>query len=125
MIAGIGIDVVEVERIQKLLEKWGRRVTVRLFTEHEIAQCSSRREAAQCFAARWAAKEALAKAVGHGWCSHFSWTDVEVSNDGAGKPALKISGKTRQLVKNRNVFLSLTHTEAFAAAVVVVEAPAA
>ncbi|MFQ5604294.1 MAG: holo-ACP synthase [bacterium] len=121
MVAGIGIDIVEVERIHRMLIKWEERFTHRLFTPCEIQQCSERANQAQCFAARFAAKEALAKALGHGWCKHFIWTDVEVFNENSGKPAFVVQGVTKKLVEKRKVKLSLTHTKEYAAAVVLVE----
>jgi holo-[acyl-carrier protein] synthase len=121
LISGIGIDVVEVQRIKKMIEKWDNKFVARLFTEGEIARCRQRVTQAECFAARFAAKEALAKALGHGWCKHFHWTDVEVMNDQAGKPGLRINGITAKLVENKRVLLSLTHTREYAAAVVTIE----
>lgn len=121
MIAGIGIDLVEVRRIQNLLERWGERFLQKLFTDNEIKSCQAKVNQFECLAARFAAKEALAKALGHGWCRHFSWTDVEITNDVAGKPIFKISGKTKKLVEGANIFLSLSHVKSQAVAFVVVE----
>lgn len=121
MISGIGIDVVEVGRIRTVIEKWDERFISRLFTPNEMARCRARVNPAECFAVRFAAKEALAKALGHGWCKHFRWTDVEVLNDESGKPGLQIGGITANLVRNKRVLLSLTHTRKYAAAMVTVE----
>ncbi|HEX9654094.1 MAG TPA: holo-ACP synthase [bacterium] len=121
MISGIGIDVIEIQRIKDVIEKWDEKFVVRLFSRDEILRCRQRANPAECFAVRFAAKEALAKAVGHGWCRHFRWTDVEVVNDQAGKPDLRIIGITARLVENKRVMLSLTHTREYAAAMVIVE----
>lgn len=83
--------------------------------------CTPRATAAECFAARFAAKEALAKALGHGFCKHFKWTDVEVIRDSTGKPGFEVGGVTRKLVQNKRVLLSMTHIQSHAAAMVVVE----
>lgn len=121
MILGIGIDVVEIQRIAQAVEKWDAKFVSRLFTANEIARCRKRVHSAECFAVRFAAKEALAKALGHGWCQHFRWTDVEVANDDAGKPSLRIDGITAKLVEKKRVLLSLSHTREYAAAMVTVE----
>ncbi len=121
MILGVGIDVVEIQRIAQAVAKWDEKFLSRLFTANEIARCRQRVHSAECFAVRFAAKEALAKALGHGWCKHFRWTDVEVANDDAGKPSLRINGITAKLVENKRVLLSLTHTKDYAAAMVAVE----
>ncbi|NIR53155.1 holo-[acyl-carrier-protein] synthase [candidate division KSB1 bacterium] len=121
MFKDLGVDLVDVHRIEKIIEKWGRRFLERIFTQNEIHRCNKRVTAAECFAARFAAKEALAKALGHGWCQHFSWTDVEVVNQESGKPHISVDGKTKELVKNKRIVLSLSHTETHAVAVVAVE----
>ncbi|RMF58083.1 MAG: holo-[acyl-carrier-protein] synthase [Calditrichaeota bacterium] len=121
MICGVGIDLVDVERMERLLERWGERAVARLFTPSEIRHCRGKVNRAECFAARFAAKEALAKALGHGWCEHFRWLDVEVVTDRAGKPSFVISGITRELVLQKRVFLSMTHIKSHSAAIVVTE----
>ena len=121
MLSGIGIDVVEIRRIKKVIEKWDEKFISRLFTVNEISRCRVRCNDAECFAVRFAAKEALAKALGHGWCQHFRWTDVEVTSENSGKPGLRIVGITARLVANKRVMLSLTHTREYAAAIVTVE----
>lgn len=121
MITGIGMDLVEVARMQELLERWGERFLKKLFTENEINSCQGKVNQSECLAARFAAKEALAKALGHGWCRHFSWTDVEIYNEANGKPAFKIGGKTKKLVEDVSIFLSLTHIKSQAAAFVIIE----
>ena len=121
MIDGIGTDLIEVQRIEQMLMKWSQRFTSRLFTLNEINYCSKKVNRAECFAARFAAKEALAKALGHGMCIHFNWTDVEVFNDESGKPSFIITGITEKLVREKQLFLSLSHTKNYASAIVVVE----
>ncbi len=121
MINGIGIDLVEVGRIDQMLKKWQQKFTTKLFTLKEIKHCCEKVNQAECFAARFAAKEALAKALGHGWCVHFRWTDVEVSNEKSGRPIFIIKGVTEKLVKGKRVLLSLTHTKLYASAIVTVE----
>lgn len=121
MITGVGVDIVEVERIGRMLSRWNERFCERLFTPFESSLCKKKKNIAQCLAVRFAAKEALAKALGHGWCEHFCWTDVEIRNDPAGKPYFKIQGKTKKLVDRATIHLSLSHTDSIAVAMVVVE----
>lgn len=104
-----------------MINKWGSKLTERLFTTTEINYCLKRTNSAECFAARFAAKEAFAKAVGHGWCKHLSWIDIEVVNANTGKPDLVVEGKTKQLLRNKRVALSISHTRVYAVAVVTVE----
>ncbi|MFQ5708603.1 MAG: holo-ACP synthase [bacterium] len=121
MVLGIGIDLVDVKRIDKLIQVWGAKFTSKLFTQNEIDYCAGKHNGAECFAARFAAKEALAKALGHGWCKHFRWTDVEICRAPSGQPSFKVGGITQGLVANKHVLLSLSHTRRQAAAVVTVE----
>jgi len=122
MILGVGIDLCEVDRIRELLEKDKERFVRRVYREREIAYCDARRRPEMHYAARFAAKEAFLKAVGGGW--KLGWTQLEVARAASGKPALRLSGKAAQVAARRGVrtmHLTLTHTAAVAAAVVVLE----
>ncbi|MFQ6116532.1 MAG: holo-ACP synthase [bacterium] len=121
MILGIGVDLVDVGRMERILRNWGQKFTSRIFTENEIDFCSQRVTAAECYAARFAAKEALAKALGQGWSEHFKWTDVEVTREVSGQPSFIIDGKTKRLVDKKRVVLSISHTRSQAVAMVVIE----
>ena len=122
MILGLGMDLCEVDRIRRLLEKDRSRFVRRVFRESEVAYCDARRRPALHFAARFAAKEAFLKALGRGW--RLGWTQVEVVRGGEGKPDLALSGRAAEAAARRGVrriHLTLTHTEKTAAAVVVLE----
>ena len=124
MISGIGIDIIEVGRIEKLMGRTDDRFLRRLFTDREIAYCSQKRFKALHFAARFAAKEACLKAMGTGLSSGIAWKDVEILNDESGKPSVRLQGRARVLAEERGygaVHVSLTHVKDIAAAVVVVE----
>lgn len=121
MILGLGVDLVDVQRMDKILKVWGQKFTSRIFTQNEIKYCSRKVNAAECFAARFAAKEALAKALGHGFCEHFKWKDVDVVKEDSGKPTFSIRGITARLVENKRVFLSISHTKSQAMAFVTIE----
>ncbi len=108
---GIGIDLVEVSRIREMLEKHGQRFKERTFTSGEIAYCDSCAEPAIHYAARFAAKEAAAKALGTGiWAEGVIWTDIEVVRQTSGKPTLLLHGAAKQHAGEATCLVSLTHT---------------
>lgn len=123
MITGIGTDIIEVERIRKNLETT-RGFRERVFTEAEIAYCETKKNKAQHYAARFAAKEALLKAFGTGLRKGTNFQDIEVFHDEWGKPAIRLLGETQQTFDKHQpcqIHLSLTHIETHAVAYVVIE----
>ncbi len=126
MILGIGIDLVEVGRIERALLK-GDRFTRRLYTAGEIAYCTRHKEPARHFAARFAAKEAGMKALGTGWSNGVGWRDFEVRLDPRGRPLLTITGRAAELAKamgTTHSVVSLAHDGGMATAVVIFEGEA-
>ncbi len=121
MILGIGVDMVDIERIRASVERYGESFTGKLFTDHEIAYCSGKALPAQHYAARFAAKEAFSKAIATGWAGTFQWKDVEVVNDDMGKPSFRLYGPTAEQFAARSIMLSITHTETSAAAFVIIQ----
>lgn len=124
MIIGIGIDLVEVERVRRLLARHPRRGLKRLFTEAEVGYCAGSRNRYESLAARFAAKEALFKALGTGLAGGCAWRDVEVVVGATGAPSIALDGVTRRLAEQLGVgriHLSLTHTGGLAGAYVVLE----
>ena len=122
MILGVGIDLCEVERIRRLLEKDSERFVRRVYRASEAAYCRQKRHPEIHFAARFAAKEAFLKALGRGW--RLGWTQLEVVRSESGKPELSLEGKAAEAAALRRVariHLSLTHTAEIAAAVVILE----
>jgi len=125
MIVGIGVDVVDVQRIARALSRpaTGERFRRRVFTCEEIAYCERRRTAAQSYAARFAAKEATMKALGRGFGGGIGWREIEIARE-AGPPRIRLYGKARELAARhgiRRLHLSLSHTEALALAWVIAE----
>ena len=123
MIFGIGIDMIEVSRIAKQLSE-DERFTHRVFTEGEIEYCEGKRHAAEHYAARFAAKEALLKALGTGLRGPMKWTDMEVLKDDVGRPEIRVSGHVRELAEKNGPFcihVSLTHIKDMASAVIIIE----
>lgn len=117
---GVGIDLVEVPRIRDLLAKHGQRFKERTFTAGEIAYCDSCADPAMHYAARFAAKEAAAKALGTGlWAEGVVWTDLEVVRGEHGKPTLVLHGAAQTHAKGGTCLVSLTHTRELAMAQVI------
>ena len=118
-IFGIGIDVVEVGRIASAIERHGEPFLARIFTPAERRYCESHREPAPHFAARFAAKEAVSKALGTGIGGNAGLLEMEVVHTDAGAPTLRLSGAADAFVREqgiREIQISLTHTQQFAAA---------
>lgn len=123
-IIGLGVDVVEVARVRAMLARHPDRFLERVFTAGEVAHSAGRRNRAQHLAARFAAKEAAMKALGTGLSSGIGWQDVEVIVEASGKPALRLHGAARMRARALGAqtwSISLSHTRAHAAAVVVGE----
>lgn len=117
-----GIDLVEVERIRRSIERHGQRFIDRIFTSNEIAYSDAGKRRFERYAARFAAKEAALKAIGTGWRSGIAWTDVEVRSAPTGEPMLAVSGVAEQFARERGIgawLVSLTHTERSAMASVI------
>jgi len=124
MIVSIGVDIVEISRIAERVEEADSRFRQRLFTAGEIAYCENRASKVESYAARFAAKEAAMKALGTGWAEGVGWQDIEVVNDEAGAPSLKLTGRALerfQAIGARRSFLSLSHSKDTAIAQVIFE----
>lgn len=123
MITGTGIDLVEVARIRELLERHADRFKPRTFTAGEIAYCDACADPAMHYAARFAAKEAAAKALGTGLWSEagVNWTDIEVTRAESGRPGLVFHQNAATLTSGLRAHLSLSHTKEHAIAQVVLE----
>ena len=124
MIVGLGIDLAEVDRIRKAIERHGRRFTDRIYTVAEIAYVERKANRYERYAARFAAKEAAMKAIGTGWRRGVRWQDFEVANLPTGRPTLRFHGVAAQIADSlgvRNIALSLTHTAEQGLAIVILE----
>jgi len=122
MIYGIGVDIIRVERMKEASERWGDKFLQRVFTDSEIRRCRMARDPHLSFAVRFAAKEALIKAVGT--TAGASFKDIEVLNDELGKPYITVRGKLRvffEIKGIRKAHLSLSHEKEYGVASVVLE----
>jgi len=122
-VLGIGTDIVECLRIAEMIERHGELFILRVFTQHEFEYCSSRKAATQHYAGRWAAKEAVLKAMGTGWTQGIRWRDIEVRNDYEGRPRIALGGGAREICERLGIVDMLvsishcrTHATAFAIA---------
>jgi holo-[acyl-carrier protein] synthase len=124
MIVGSGIDLVEIGRIQQSMDRHGSRFLNRVYTAAEQAYCLSKRNSAESLAARFAAKEAGAKALGTGISFGVSWLEIEVVREASGRPTLRFHGRAAQIAAAlgaTHAALSITHTASLAMASVVLE----
>ena len=118
-IHGIGIDIVDTARIQESIERFGDRFIDRIFTAAEKAYCNSMTAAERNYAARFAAKEAIAKALGTGIGADLAWTDMEILRNGKGKPGAKLTGAGKAFMDRNGIVeiqISLSHADNHAAA---------
>ena len=124
MIVGSGIDLVEIHRIQHSVDRFGERFLNKVYTAAEQAYCLRKRNAAESLAARFAAKEAGAKALGTGMSHGVTWVEIEVVRLPGGRPTLRFHGRAQAMAQRLRVEranLSLTHTKDLAMASVVLE----
>jgi len=124
MIVGLGIDLVETDRMARAVEEHGVRLEERVFSPLEREECAARADRVQALAARFAAKEACLKALGTGWARGLSFRQVQVIREPGGRPGLVLEGAARDRARElgvRRVHVSLTHQPGAAAAVVVLE----
>ena len=125
MIVGVGIDIVRVDRIERAMSRWGGRFLARVFTPGERRYCDEHTESAVRYAARFAVKEAVFKALGRGRGDCGGFTSVEVEREKSDRPFVVLSGRAREYAAGMgvvNVHVSLTHDAGVAAAVAVIEA---
>jgi holo-[acyl-carrier protein] synthase len=118
---GIGVDLVEVDRIKQVMEKFGNRFKEKIFSTAEQKFCEGRSNKYLSYAARFAAKEAFSKALGTGLRGIISWRDVIVNDNEKSRPELDVTGRAKAILNTRKTFLSITHTEKYASAIVVIE----
>jgi holo-[acyl-carrier protein] synthase len=124
MIVGLGLDVAEIHRIEKAIERHGDAFKRRVYTDAEKEYCESHKNSFERFAGRFAAKEAGMKALGTGWRRGVTWHDFEVVREPSGKPTLLLQGVARQLADKlgvKNIALTITHSGDLALAQVIFE----
>jgi len=124
MIIGIGVDIAETERFERIYSNYGGRIARRILTSNELTEFDRRKNPASYLATRFAAKEAAAKALGTGFGEIVGYKSIEVANDKSGKPVLTFSGGAEQLARQKqvaSVFVSLSDEKHYVVAMVVLE----
>ena len=124
MIYGVGIDLVENSRMEKIIKKWGVKFLSRIFSDGEIQYCEKHINSSTHYGVRFAAKESFLKALGIGLGMGVKLSDIEVMNDENGKPSLMLCGEAKNQIEKKRitkVHLSLTHTKSYSTAIVVLE----
>jgi holo-[acyl-carrier protein] synthase len=124
LIVGMGVDIAEVERVRRAIERHGEVFLRRIYTERERAYCEQFKNKYERYAGRFAAKEAAMKALGTGWRRGVRWVDLEVVREASGRPTLALAGEAGKIAAQlgvKNISLSITHTESQALAQVIFE----
>lgn len=118
-IAGTGVDIVEISRIKQAARKWSDKFLKRIFTDRELEYAKGKSIPYQHLAARFAAKEAVLKAIGDSTIHRIEWRNVEILNDEHGKPLVNLSGTAKKIKQQKNIseiIISMSHTRAYAVA---------
>jgi holo-[acyl-carrier protein] synthase len=118
-ILGLGTNIIECPRIGKMIEQHGELFLRRIYTEREIRYCQARKHAIEHFAGRWAAKEAILKAIGTSWTRGIAWTDIEVRNGSDGQPKVLVCGGAKEAALKRgivDILISISHCRTYATA---------
>jgi holo-[acyl-carrier protein] synthase len=116
MVESVGIDLAEIKRIEKAIDRYGDRFLGRVFTPWEIQYCLSKINPASSFAGRFAVKEAVFKAIGTGFAEGVKWTSVEVVNDRRGQPTVRLGRGIVNHIGRKKIVISLSHTREYAVA---------
>ena len=118
-IIGIGTDITEISRIEKMVEKHTEHFLNRVYTAEERQYSLGKKRQGEHLAGRWAAKEAVLKAIGTGWTGRITWQDVEVCNEVNGAPKIKLTGEAGHIADTlgiRNVLITISHSNEYAVA---------
>jgi len=121
MVLGLGIDIIEIARIKKSIEKYGERFLNKVFTKEEIKYCNNKFNKYQHYAARFAAKEAVYKALTSGWKEGLRWKDIEIQNDPTGMPLVNPTGRLQSFLSdNTQLRISISHSENYVTSVAII-----
>jgi holo-[acyl-carrier protein] synthase len=121
MVIGIGIDIIEIDRVRESVEKFGDRFLNKIYTQKELDYCLKKKYKYQHLAARFAAKEAVYKALATGWDEDVSWQNIEISNEPNGMPVVTLQGKLKKfLSKNKELKISMSHSRDYVACMAII-----
>jgi len=121
MVFGIGIDIIEIERIAKSVERFGDHFLNKIFTKRELEYSLSKKNKNQHLAARFAAKEAIAKALRTGWSKGFRWKDIDIYNEKSGLPKVDLKGNLKDFLgEDKQLQISMSHSENYVTCVAII-----
>jgi holo-[acyl-carrier protein] synthase len=121
MVIGIGIDIIEIDRIKESVDDYGDQFLHKIYTESEIKYCLSKKDKYQHLAARFAAKEAIYKAISSNWQSELSWQDMEIINAPNGMPEVRFKGNLEKFLSNdKELKISMSHSRDYVTCVAIV-----
>jgi holo-[acyl-carrier protein] synthase len=121
MVKGIGVDIIEIDRVRRSIERLGDRFLDKVYTSREILYCNGKAHRFQHYAARFAAKEALSKALSTGWAGEFRWKDVEIMNEPSGQPRFSLHGTLRERLGGASIMLTMSHSDSHVVAMVLIQ----
>ncbi|MCB1115443.1 MAG: holo-ACP synthase [Chlamydiia bacterium] len=117
MIKGLGNDILEIDRIRQTIEKHGAHFYKKFFNEKELEYCLAHKDPATFLAGRFAAKEAIAKAMGTGFGASISFLDIEILNDELGRPFVELSDSFNEIFNSPHIIITISHCQSYASAV--------
>jgi holo-[acyl-carrier protein] synthase len=121
MVIGIGIDIIEIDRIKESTENYGDRFLNKIYTQKELDYCLKKKYKYQHLAARFAAKEAVYKALATGWNKEVSWQNIEISNEPNGMPIVTLKGNLKKFLnKGINLKISMSHSRDYVACMAII-----
>lgn len=119
MVKGLGNDIIEISRIEGSIGRFGQRFLDRLFSAEEQGYCTQYQEPSRHYAGRFAAKEAIVKALGTGFRNGISWLDIEILNDNDGRPHVYFSQNLKDIYGDPQIMVSISHCREYATAVAI------
>ena len=121
MVIGIGIDIIEIDRIKESVNKYGEHFLNKIYTEKELEYCLSKTDKYQHLAARFAAKEAVYKALSSGWHKDIGWKNIEITNEPNGMPIVTLNGEVQEfLSEQKSLKISISHSRDYVASMAII-----
>lgn len=121
MVIGIGIDIIEIDRIKKSIDTFGDSFLNKIYTKTELDYCLAKHNKYQHFAARFAAKESIYKALATGWEKDATWKSMEITNESNGLPVVKFFGKLKEfLAEDKDIKISISHSDNYVTCVAII-----
>jgi holo-[acyl-carrier protein] synthase len=121
MVIGIGVDIIEIERVKESVNKYGEHFLDKIYTKRELEYCLNKNDKYQHLAARFAAKEAVYKALSSGWNKNIGWKNIEITNEPNGMPIVNLNGDVKNfLSQQKSLKISISHSRDYVAAVAII-----